>query len=194
MSMSDYLEKNIEKAANSYFDGENVGGLNVSGISFTVEDLGDYHIWLSGSYTEDFMYMLRNSEYYGEVINKIADKLNAIAYDAQDYDNETLKKNFIKDKVDELWKTVEDSYDEIYEGVVEGLYEQLSYAGSDLQNEVNNEMIESQVGGVDVDEFKIGEYFEEVNGSRASITVYEEASIDLTNFSRDTLEEFIESY
>ena len=194
MSMSDYLEKSIENAANRYFVGENIGGLKVDGIDFNVEDLGQYNIWLYGSYTEDFMYMLNNRDYYGEVINKIVDKLNQINYDAQDCDTETEKKNFIKEKVDELWKTVEDSYDEIYEGVVEGLYEQLIYAGSDLENDINNTDIIPEVGGVEVSDFKIRDYFEEVIGSRASITVFEEASIELKNFSRDNLEEYVVSF
>ena len=194
MSMSDYLEKSIENAANRYFVGENIGGLKVDGIDFNVEELGQYNIWLYGSYTEDFMYMLNNRDYYGEVINKIVDKLNQINYDAQDCDTETEKKNFIKEKVDELWKTVEDSYDEIYEGVVEGLYEQLIYAGSDLENDINNTDIIPEVGGVEVSDFKIRDYFEEVIGSRASITVFEEASIELKNFSRDNLEEYVVSF
>lgn len=194
MSMSDFLEENIEAMANTHFVGENIGGLKVDGIDFNAEDLGQYNIWLYGSYTEDFMYMLKNSEYYGEIINKISESLNQIAYDAQDYDTEAEEKNFIKEKVDELWKTVEDSYDEIYENVIEGLYEQLIYAGSDLENDINNTEIIPEVGGVEISDFKIRDYFEEVSGSRVSITVFEEASIELKNFSRDNLEEYVVSY
>lgn len=192
MSMSDFIEENVEAIANVHFEGENVGGLKVSGVSFDVEELGDYHIWLSGIYEEDFVYLLKNHEYYGETIRNIAEKLNQVYEDAQDYDNEARREKYIQDKVDELWKEVESNEGEIYEILSEGLAEQMMYVSSDVQNSVNNYDIYSEVGEVDVDEFTIGEYFVEVNGSKARITVFEEGSIILKNFEKETLRNYIE--
>ena len=192
MSMSDYLEKNIEAIVNAHFEGENVGGLQVSDVSFDVQDLGDYHVWLSGVYEEDFMFLLKNYDYYGEVIHDIAEKLNQIYADAQDYDSGEIREKYIQDKVDELWKEVESNESDIYETLSEGLAEQMVYAASDIQNSVNNCDISSEVGGVDVDEFTIGEYFDEVNGLRVFIAVFEEASIVLKNFEKETLRNYIE--
>lgn len=192
MSMSVFLEKNIEAIANDYFEGENVGGLKVSGVSLDVEDFGDYHIWLFGVYEEDFMYLLKNNEYYGGVIRDISEKLDQIYEDAQDYNNGAKREAFIQDKVDELWRVVEPNEGDIYETLSEGLSEQMVYASSDFQNIINNYTISSEVGGVDVDEFTIGEYFEEVNGSRVFIAVMEEASIVLNDFDKETLKNYIE--
>lgn len=192
MSMSDFLEENIEAIVNAHFKGENVGGLQVSDVSFDVQDLGDYHIWLYGVYEEDFVFLLKNSEYYGELIRNISEKLNKIYEDAQDYDEGAIREKYIQDEVDELWKFVESNESEIYDDLSEVLVEQMTYASSDVSNSINNYSIAGEVGDVEVDEFTIGEYFDEVDGSRVSISFIEEASIELKNFEKETLRNYIQ--
>lgn len=189
MSMSDFIEKSIENAVNSYFIGENIGGLQVSDLDFDVNELGDYSIYLYGEYSIDFKEVLND---YG-VLSGVKEALNDIAYNMPD-SNDSVRKEYIKKGVDEQWKVVQELEGEINEAVVEELYEQLIYAGHDVQAYVNNMEISSTVGDIEVDDFAIKDYINEVVGNGVSLTVFEQASIDLKNYNKDTLEEYIESY
>lgn len=187
MAMEIFLTNAVRSLAEDFFSEEKINGIEIHGIDVSRVSAGDFVIDLSGRYTEDFNYIIK--EYY--LMNIIKEEAETAVFDAP---NSTLSDTALKNLVDKLWKKVEDLQDEIHEIVEEEMYEQVSHIQNDFNSLVYNDIFSASiVGGNEIVETTLKEVIEKEYGSM-DVSIHTDALYsEILNMNKDTLRTFIEN-
>lgn len=182
MSMSNYMETIVDKAAKQRFVGETINGIEINDASAEMVDGGEFDIYISGKCEKELEYIIKELDVLKEVKSEI-----------NDFIGKGVSGNDLNIFVNTLWKKIEDMKDEITGAIQDEMYENIMDMNRDFYSNMSKEYFGAEIGGFLVLDTNVNDASNSFYGS-VSYTIYPDGvSVDVKNFDKETLKNYIEN-